>query len=739
MSIHQIRFLFRNILCISIISMSSSCIIKDKKGEDSEKESSKTNLPPPESMSHSIEFRDVKNPEILGADKNQSFMKVNLDHDAEDSPSLNLVDDLDGKIFEVKLNQNLNLQVNAENILQEGCYSYILDELRPALIITPKGFEGDEVIESAKFEANIASAGKLCISSSNQLYYIDNNSKYSLPIYSLDKLKRYLSGQGQSDLQELNLSAGGAKFKKLLDMYEFDYSPPTTRHWTEYEEFIGTYHYPEVKRYTTLETDYYGRIQSVTREYETGNLIQGQRRWKEAVAKSEFIPEKIKSPEHLEAEKTNAIAGYFKSGNDPSGPYTTKFLGSGQFGDVVEIMKRNPDGSLVSTGIVAKKMSAGGNNPKMQELANNELGNMIRLEQQGIGRVMPMYAFHKSGDELTLFMPKKQGDLESLFKPSSKHLDSLANRKHLEGELIRGLHDMHHYKGQGKGIANRDIKDANILFDLSGTTVKPYFADFGFSVKKSASADDTEVLGSPIYMAPEVLGRKSAPNVAFKSDTYSLGLVLMQVHKKRSITGIYSDAGLGSITSQMQLAKIHQADSLRAGLISKNVIDLKNPRERLFYDMLNPDPASRPTMAKVMERLKKIEADEARPPVVQMSPKKVSDVVDIKMPPKIGTGTRVKPRIFDPLPGFNKIGPYRYGWQGNQTSLKFHTVFDAQGRPMSGPGFTVFRENFPRGIPEVIDVPLKGGGAERYRLTYFEPYYQGGPPSYRMVYLGYFQ
>lgn len=142
---------------------------------------------------------------------------------------------------------------------------------------------------------------------------------------------------------------------------------------------------------------------------------------------------------------------------------------------------------------------------------------------------------HKSGDELTLFMPKKEGNLEDLFKPSSKYLDSSTNKKHLEGELIRELYEMLNYKGKRKGIANRDIKDKNILFDFSGTTVRPFFADFGFSVKKSASSDDIDVLGSPIYMAPEVLGSKSGVNVQFKSDTFSLGLVLIQVHKKRII------------------------------------------------------------------------------------------------------------------------------------------------------------------------------------------------------------
>ncbi len=82
-------------------------------------------------------------------------------------------------------------------------------------------------------------------------------------------------------------------------------------------------------------------------------------------------------------------------------------------------------------------------------------------------------------------------------------------------QILDGLACAHH-----QNIIHRDIKPANIMMDGEGV---PRIMDFGIAQSMAAPRAVAELVGSPLYMAPEYVSRKvSGP----QSDLFSLGMVL---------------------------------------------------------------------------------------------------------------------------------------------------------------------------------------------------------------------
>lgn len=119
----------------------------------------------------------------------------------------------------------------------------------------------------------------------------------------------------------------------------------------------------------------------------------------------------------------------------------------------------------------------------------------------------------------------ENGSLQTILKKFGKFPESLVAV--YISQVLEGLIYLH-----AQGVIHRDIKGANILTNKDGS-VK--LADFGVSSKVPPAGgtmggvgggDDNEVVGSPYWMAPEVIEQSGASTA---SDIWSVGCVVVEL------------------------------------------------------------------------------------------------------------------------------------------------------------------------------------------------------------------
>ena len=131
--------------------------------------------------------------------------------------------------------------------------------------------------------------------------------------------------------------------------------------------------------------------------------------------------------------------------------------------------------------------------------------------------ILPLLATGRQGAYAYLVMPYIQGGTlkdrleQGPLAPDEAHTIFV--------QLADALHYMHEW-----GILHRDIKPANILLDDTGSV---YLADFGIAsyIDESAIEDNGRVMGTPIYMSPELCYGQASVS----SDIYALGILLYQM------------------------------------------------------------------------------------------------------------------------------------------------------------------------------------------------------------------
>lgn len=168
----------------------------------------------------------------------------------------------------------------------------------------------------------------------------------------------------------------------------------------------------------------------------------------------------------------------------------------------------------------------------------------------------------------------------SLFQEINKnHLLSATQLSIAAFDVARGMAYLH-----AVGIIHRDLKSLNILLDDNGHAK---VCDFGLS--RFQSTEDkvyTQNIGTPHWMAPEILG--GASNYNEKIDVYAYGIVLWEMLcKKVPYTGLEPQQVIG----QVLLNNIRPAIPKTAPEGVANLI-------RMCWDR---DPANRPSFQEILK------------------------------------------------------------------------------------------------------------------------------------------
>ncbi|CAK9157185.1 unnamed protein product [Ilex paraguariensis] len=136
------------------------------------------------------------------------------------------------------------------------------------------------------------------------------------------------------------------------------------------------------------------------------------------------------------------------------------------------------------------------------------------------------------------------------------------------------------------GVMHRDLKPENFLFANKKETAALKAIDFGLSVFFKPGERFNEIVGSPYYMAPEVLKRNYGPEV----DVWSAGVILYIL--LCGVPPFWAETEQGVAQS-----------------IIRSVVDLKRDPWPMVSDnakdlvkkMLNPDPKQRLTAQEVLD------------------------------------------------------------------------------------------------------------------------------------------
>jgi Ras GTPase-activating-like protein IQGAP2/3 len=184
-------------------------------------------------------------------------------------------------------------------------------------------------------------------------------------------------------------------------------------------------------------------------------------------------------------------------------------LGRGAFGVVYKGLNFETGETVAIKRISTEKIAA-------DALASVE-AELDLLKKLNHPNIVSYVGCHRSEKHLNIILEYiENGSLQAIVKKFGKFPETLVavyTMQVLEG--LEYLHEQH--------VVHRDIKAANILTTKEGT-VK--LADFGVATLAKVDNSNEAALGSPYWMAPEIISMKGAQTA---SDIWSLGCTIIEL------------------------------------------------------------------------------------------------------------------------------------------------------------------------------------------------------------------
>ncbi|XP_020801763.1 CBL-interacting protein kinase 25 [Drosophila serrata] len=225
-----------------------------------------------------------------------------------------------------------------------------------------------------------------------------------------------------------------------------------------------------------------------------------------------------------------------------------RVLGQGTFGRVFLCQQRDADGE--TRKVCVKRIIV--RNPKTElRPIMEEVYIISQLRHPHI--VQFLRSFNHAGTVNIVMEYVPNGTLRDVIErlPRGGSTGGVPQRRLLRFfcDMVVGLEYLHI-----RCVIHRDIKPENMLLDAND---RVKIADFGISNVHAPSTQLQVGMGTPLYMSPEAMA--SQGKVDFKSDIWSLGLVLYELCLGRSPFTALLEKGDAATATPAQLQAVIQA------------------------------------------------------------------------------------------------------------------------------------------------------------------------------------
>uniref|UniRef100_A0A674ABF9 protein kinase C n=1 Tax=Salmo trutta TaxID=8032 RepID=A0A674ABF9_SALTR len=190
--------------------------------------------------------------------------------------------------------------------------------------------------------------------------------------------------------------------------------------------------------------------------------------------------------------------------------FPDEVLGSGQFG-IVYGGKHRKTGRDVAIKIIDKLRFP----TKQESQLRNEVAILQNLHHPGVVNLECMF---ETPERVFVVMEKLHGDMLEMILSSEKGKLPERITKFFVSQILQALHHLHF-----KNIVHCDLKPENVLLASSDAFPQVKLCDFGFARIIGEKSFRRSVVGTPAYLAPEVLRNKGYNR---SLDMWSVGVII---------------------------------------------------------------------------------------------------------------------------------------------------------------------------------------------------------------------